>query len=117
MGCRGIGRDSPGCCEVTTAAELPSSLDGLTSVLLSEKAVTEATRSVEDFCGRLCQQSLAAELVSKLEEMCTCIHEREYAQASKLYMDVAIGAKRWMSDMPVFVHFSMQRQDTEVSWT
>mmetsp|Transcript_146881 Transcript_146881/g.258880 ORF Transcript_146881/g.258880 Transcript_146881/m.258880 type:complete len:269 (-) Transcript_146881:18-824(-) len=87
------------------------------SVLLSEKAARGAAVSLEDFGQRLCRRSLPANLVSKLEEMCLCIGAREYAHANKVYMDIAIGAKKWQSETPVFVSFSMQRQDTEVKWT
>lgn len=85
--------------------------------LLSDSAAREAVRCMREFGDKLCEKPLAPELISKLEEMCTCIHEREYAQANKVYMDLAIGAKKWMSAMPVQVSFSMSRQDTEVKWT
>mmetsp|Transcript_63552 Transcript_63552/g.143460 ORF Transcript_63552/g.143460 Transcript_63552/m.143460 type:complete len:255 (-) Transcript_63552:48-812(-) len=86
-------------------------------VLLSERVAKEAKGSVEYFCGRLYQQVLAKEIVSKLEEVCTCIHEREYTKANKLYVDLTIGSRKWLSDLPVFVHFDMKRQDTDVKWT
>lgn len=89
----------------------------LPPALCAEKVAREAAASVEDFGRRLCQRSLPTTLVAKLEEMCMFISDREYAQANKVYMDLAIGSKRWLTDMPVLVSFSMSRQDTEVKWT
>lgn len=99
------------------AASSRSFHSSLPDVLRSERAAKEAAESVEDFSRRLCQRSLAPTLVGKLEEMCTFISEREYAQANKVYMDLAIGTKRWLTDMPVSVSFSMSRQDTDIKWT
>eukprot|EP00931_Biecheleriopsis_adriatica_P057499 TRINITY_DN34121_c0_g1_i1.p1 TRINITY_DN34121_c0_g1~~TRINITY_DN34121_c0_g1_i1.p1 ORF type:complete len:265 (-),score=46.52 TRINITY_DN34121_c0_g1_i1:56-850(-) len=87
------------------------------SSLLSEKAAAEAARTVHDFCKKLGAHRLPAELVGKLEEMCTSISTMEYAHANKIYMDLVIGAKKWQNDMPYMVNFSMSRQDTEVHWT
>jgi len=87
------------------------------SVVLSEKAAREAASGIEEFCSRLYQQLLAPELVNKLQEMCVFIQAREYAQANKVYVDLAIGTRKWLTDLPVFVRFDAKRQDTDVSWT
>jgi len=100
-----------------TAAGVKTLNPETSSVILSERVAADSVRIVEEFCGRLCERSLGRELVAKLEEICSYTHEREYAQASKAYMDVTIGSRRWLSDVPYSVSFSMQRQDTEVRWT
>mmetsp|Transcript_128188 Transcript_128188/g.256002 ORF Transcript_128188/g.256002 Transcript_128188/m.256002 type:complete len:239 (+) Transcript_128188:57-773(+) len=87
------------------------------SVVLSEKTAQQAACGIEEFCSRLYQQLLAPELVSKLQEMCILIQAREYAQANKVYVDMAVGTRKWLTDLPVFVRFDAKRQDTDVSWT
>jgi len=99
------------------AAQAPALSPSAAAVLLSERAAREAVGSVEDFCGRLYQQLLAPDLVAKLEDICGCIHAREYAQANRLYVELTIGARKWLSDLPVFVRFDAKRQDTDVRWT
>eukprot|EP00439_Symbiodinium_sp_Y106_P064848 s1569_g10.t1 len=101
------------------------------SNLTSEKSVDEAGlgmepcrfpwlrrgRAVEDMCRKLGAQRLSVDLLHKLEEMVVSIGDREYAHANKIYMDLVIGTKKWLNDMPYMVNFSMSRQDTEVHWT
>lgn len=87
------------------------------SNLTSERSVDEAGRAVEDMCRKLGAQRLSVDLLHKLEEMVVSIGDREYVHANKIYMDLVIGTKKWLNDMPYMVNFSMSRQDTEVHWT
>ncbi|CAE8718808.1 unnamed protein product [Polarella glacialis] len=87
------------------------------AAFLSSKCAAEASQCVEDFCRKVAERRLSAELVRKLEEMCISISRREYTHAYKVYMDVTIGSKKWQSNLPCMVNFSASRQDTEVQWT
>ncbi|CAE7473364.1 SLU7 [Symbiodinium natans] len=80
-----------------------SRLQGLgsgSSNLTSEKSVAEAARAVEELCRKLGAQRLSVDLLRKLEEMVVSIGDREYANANKIYMDLVIGTKKWLNDMP-----------------
>ncbi|CAK8993240.1 unnamed protein product [Durusdinium trenchii] len=83
----------------------------------SQKAMDEVDTAIRDLSDKLGAQKLPLVLLLKLEEMVTCIGEKEYTSANKIYMDLVIGSKKWLNDMPYMVNFSMARQDTEVHWT
>eukprot|EP00434_Breviolum_minutum_P001836 symbB.v1.2.001626.t1/scaffold80.1/size342472/13 len=83
----------------------------------SAKSLDEAKVAVKELCEKIGGQKLQLPLLLKLEEMVNCIGEREYTSANKIYMDLVIGSKKWLNDMPYMVNFSMSRQDTEVHWT
>ncbi|CAK8992548.1 unnamed protein product [Durusdinium trenchii] len=82
----------------------------------SQKAMDEVDTAIRDLSDKLGAQKLPLVLLLKLEEMVTCIGEKEYTSANKIYMDLVIGSKKWLNDMPYMVNFSMARQDTEVHW-
>ncbi|CAJ1354258.1 unnamed protein product, partial [Effrenium voratum] len=71
-------------------------------VLLSEQAARGAVEQVRQFCQRLGNRG-PSELTKPLEEFCSCIGAREYAKASKAYMDIVMGARKWQGDVPYLV--------------
>lgn len=72
-------------------------------VLLSTVAVDEASRGVETFCERLASRQVPKDLAKQLEEFCSCVHSREYAQANKIYMEIVLGSRKWQLDVPYLV--------------
>ncbi|CAJ1387355.1 unnamed protein product [Effrenium voratum] len=76
-------------------------------VLLSEQAARGAVEQVRQFCQRLGNRG-PSELTKPLEEFCSCIGAREYAKASKAYMDIVMGARKWQGDVPYLVEAAIR---------
>ncbi|CAJ1387351.1 unnamed protein product [Effrenium voratum] len=51
----------------------------------------------------LSEQAARGASSARHEEFCSCIGAREYAKASKAYMDIVMGARKWQGDVPYLV--------------
>uniref|UniRef100_A0A6T1P4S8 Prp18 domain-containing protein n=1 Tax=Alexandrium monilatum TaxID=311494 RepID=A0A6T1P4S8_9DINO len=72
-------------------------------VLISSSTASEVARGIEVVCERLGARAVPVELVEHLEEFCSHVAAREYAQANKAYMEIIMGRRKWLADVPYLV--------------
>lgn len=87
----------------TLANSAKSAGPDLAKVLLSEANALQASRGVEVICARLDEKQVASEVTLRLEEFCTSVGAKEYAQANRAYMEMVLGSRKWQSDVPYLV--------------
>merc|ERR1712039_206768 len=78
-------------------------MGAVAKVLLSASAATEASKGIEAICERLGSRAVPAELVGHFEAFCSHVGAREYTQANKAYMEMIMGRRKWLGDVPYLV--------------